>query len=633
MKKKIAIFLAFVLFFELCRLIFMFCYWDIYRAYSLLDWLKALSHGFAHDFTVSGLIMLVPFALEIVRILRPGAWHDITMRLWFSIIILPVLTFLGVDFVLYGFWGFRLDTTPLIYLFDDPVEALKLSPPAALVASPIALILFLWLIQKPLRRLFPAVSPNKQTATDRSSRFTIERATGHRLSHILMALAMILFFILLERSVTLGTAYYTTDMRLNQAAINPVYSVWYSLNRPSDFRAQYRFMGDEDCRAALAELESVPSLQAPSDSLPAGPSVSLLSVKRPNILLILLESFSGMACHALSPEANPAIMPCIGELYSSSVAFTRFYANSFRTDRGMASVLAAYPSQPCYTVMNNPAKVGSLQYIPQRLREYGWTTQFIYGGDAGFTNLKGFLHAGAIDDIVEKDDFPSEQLTIQAGAPDEFLFDRLYNIIGMETEAQRRDSTLAPFFKATLTLSSHEPFDTPFGRFDDPYINSVAYTDSCLGLFIDRLRVSPSWDNLLVIAVADHGYANYPPGVQNHEMKRQLIPMLWTGGAIARPITVPALASQVDIAATLLSQLGLPHDDFNFSHDIFDAGAPRFVEYTWPDGFGFLTDSIRYIQDNEYDGHGLDGTFDPEGKAERWGKALLQALFDDLAER
>lgn len=632
MKKKIALFLAFVLFFEICRVIFMFCYWDIFSTYSLFDWLRALSHGFAHDFTMAGLLMLLPFVLEIIRMLRPGAWHDITMRIYFSVIVLPVLLFLGVDFVLYGFWGFRLDTTPLIYLMDNPVEALKLSPPAALIASPVGLILFLWLIQKPLKKLFPASSPGKETATDRSSRLTIERATGHRLSRILLAAAMLVFIFLLDRSVTLGTVYHTTDMRLNQAAVNPVYSVYYALRRPSDFRQQYRFMSDGECQEALAELSEAPLRYAASDSLSIAP-VSLLTTRRPDILLILLESFSGGACHALVPGADPSIMPCISRLYDSGVAFSRFYANSFRTDRGMASVLAAYPSQPCYTVMNNPAKVGSLQYIPKRLAQYGWRNQFIYGGDASFTNLKGFLHAGGVDDIIEKDDFPSAQLTIQAGAPDEFLFDRLYDMICADSEARRQDSTLSPFFKTTLTLSSHEPFDTPFSRFEDAYLNSVAYTDSCLGLFIDRLRKTPAWDSLLVIIVADHGYANYPPGVQNHEMHRQLIPMLWTGGAVARPLNVSTLASQVDIAATLLNQLGLPHDDFVFSHDIFDPLVPHYVQYTWPDGFGFLTDSVCYIQDNEYDGHGLDGTYDPNGTAQHWGKACLQALFDDLAER
>ncbi len=632
MKKKIAVFLALVLFFELCRVIFMFCYWDIYEAYPLLDWLTVLSHGFAHDFTVAGLIMLLPFALEIVRILRPGAWHDISMRIYFSIIVLPVLLFLGVDFVLYGFWGFRLDTTPLIYLMDNPVEALMQSPPAALIASPIGLIAFLWLIQKPLRKLFPESCSNKVKATDRSPRLTIERATGHRLSRILTAAAMIFFIILLERSVTLGTAYYTTDMRLNQAAINPAYSVYYAMKRPADFSVQYRFMDDETCRNALIGLETAPARFAQPDSV-LQPRISLLNTDRPNILLVLLESFSGSACHAIAPEADPAIMPCINALYGSSVSFSRFYANSFRTDRGMAAVMAAYPSQPCYTIMNNPDKVGSLQYISGRLKEYGWRGQFIYGGDAAFTNLKGFLHAGGIDDIVEYTDFPEEQSTSQWGVPDEVLFDYLYNSICSESEARRQDSTLTAFFKATLTLSSHEPFDAPIHKFEDPYINSVAYTDSCLGLFIDRLSHSPAWDNLLIIAVADHGYANYPPKVQNHEMKRQLIPMFWTGGAVARPLTVPTLASQVDIAATLLHQLGLPYDDFNFSHDIFDPKSPHFVEYTWPDGFGFLTDSIRYIQDNEYDGHGLDGTEDPNGTAQRWGKAYLQALFDDIAKR
>ena len=51
------------------------------------------------------------------------------------------------------------------------------------------------------------------------------------------------------------------------------------------------------------------------------------------------------------------------------------------------------------------------------------------------------------------------------------------------------------------------------------------------------------------------------------------------------------------------------------------------------DGFGFVTDSCTYIQDNKRDGFALSDSDDPEGKAERWGKAYLQRLYDDLSER
>ena len=112
-------------------------------------------------------------------------------------------------------------------------------------------------------------------------------------------------------------------------------------------------MDDETCRNALIGLETAPARFAQPDSV-LQPRISLLNTVRPNILLVLLESFSGSACHAIAPEADPAIMPCINALYGSSVSFSRFYANSFRTDRGMAAVMAAYPSQPCYTIMNNP---------------------------------------------------------------------------------------------------------------------------------------------------------------------------------------------------------------------------------------------------------------------------------------
>ena len=131
-----------------------------------------------------------------------------------------------------------------------------------------------------------------------------------------------------------------------------------------------------------------------------------------------------------------------------------------------------------------------------------------------------------------------------------------------------------PFFAAMLTLSSHEPFDVPFAKFDDPMLNAMAFTDACLGRFVERVRQTPVWKDLLVILIADHAYP-YPYGIANSDALRHRIPMLWLGGAVRRPTVVETYGSQSDLAATLLAQLGIASRRFPFQPRPVRSGAPQ----------------------------------------------------------
>ena len=105
-----------------------------------------------------------------------------------------------------------------------------------------------------------------------------------------------------------------------------------------------------------------------------------------------------------------------------------------------------------------------------------------------------------------------------------------------------------------------------------------------------------------------------------------------TTNEVAIFVSIPN-GQQTDLAATLLTQLGYDASAFPFSHDMMSQEVPHYAFYAWPDGFGLLSETASYVQDNNYDGHPLTGSDDPEGKAERMGKAYLQRLYDDLSKR
>ena len=659
------IFASVVGFFLVGTIIFMVFHYGVYGQYGIGDWLQVLIHSVPQDLTVAGYVVAVPLIVKLFHLWLPGNWYRLLMYWVLGILFFVVLFLWLTDLVLFGYWGFRLDATPLIYLLDNPAEALASAPWWMYVLGIGGILLILYVVEWLLHKLMPSPQRShshlwREACSNRPE--PLRRRIIHTLQGLLFAGIVFLCIRggVSESTMNVGRAYFSTEMNLNQAAVNPVFSFLYSLSKQKNYDEMYRFMTDEECDEALDELNRL--TVNTSDSL-RSVRQTLLKTNRPNILLIILEGFSGKACTALYPDADPRVMPELTRLYKEGLGWTRFYCTSWRTDRGVASILASYPAQPTTTVMKDQSKCNHLQYLPQRLKEEGYHPQFYYGGDANFTNMLGFLRAGGIEEVVSMNNFSRAERMQQWGAPDEVVYNRILEDVrkgakGSEGSKGSKGSESSkgsegedgPFFKVVLTLSSHEPFDVPsFNRLEHPFANSFAYADSCLGRFIDELKADPQvWNDLLVVVLPDH-CSYYPENMEFQEPDRYHIPMVWTGGALQLPLdadgaeihSMDALGDQTDLSATLLGQLGIHHKDFNFSKDLLDPATPRYAFYDYPDGFGLLADvcdttgvkTICYTQDNRQVDVPLKWSYDPEHQAQRWGKAFLQRLFDDLDKR
>ena len=136
--------------------------------------------------------------------------------------------------------------------------------------------------------------------------------------------------------------------------------------------------------------------------------------------------------------------------------------------------------------------------------------------------MRSYFISSGFQSIVSDKDFPVSDLLSKWGANDGTTFIRFSELI--------QNQQKHPFMKVFLTLSSHEPFDVPYHHFDDPYLNSVAYTDSCLGAFVDCFRQTPQWNNTLIILVPDHAM-RYPAGVQEPDIVRHhTYGLVWRSG-------------------------------------------------------------------------------------------------------
>lgn len=277
-------------------------------------------------------------------------------------------------------------------------------------------------------------------------------------------------------------------------------------------------------------------------------------------------------------------------LAGEGVLFTNFYATGDRTDKGLVGILSGYPAQPITSIVKNPGKTQRLPYLNHYLRNLGYNTSFVYGGDVDFANFRSYLTNSQFDHITSVDDFPPEYNTSKWGVHDHIVFQRAL---------QEIDTARTPFFKVILSLSSHEPFDVPMvtqfpgNDGESLFVNSCYYTDKSIGEFMVRARNAPWWENTVIIFIADHGH-RFPRNKEIKDKERYRIPLLMVGGAITRDTTIHTIASQTDFANTLLGQLSQPSSAFTFSKNILSPSVQSFAVYFFNDGYGYI-DNERYI--------------------------------------
>lgn len=573
------------------------------------DYFQVILHGLLLDCTISGYLTAIPLLLVLVSIWIPGTFYKKLLKGYFLIIAILVAAIFAVDVALYGYWGFRLDATLFFYL-QSPADAMASVPLRDFVLQ---LLLFAgytyliyWLFKRLIIPLFPATPVRKRL--------------GGTIAVLLMGGIL---FIPIRGGVTTSTAnvgmvYFSKNQFLNHSAINPTFSLIASMTKQQDFATQFDFFPEEERQERYAALTHH------NDSLTNSTAkTELLTTDRPNILIILMESFSANAVEAVGGE--PGVTPNLNRLSKEGITFTNMYANSFRTDRGLVAVLNGYLAQPTTSIMKYPAKSQTLPSIAKSLGEVGYTADMLYGGDINFTNMQSYFFSSGYSKITADRDFPLTSRLSKWGANDDITFSHLYESI------KDRDEK-SPWLSTFLTLSSHEPFEVPFHHLEDPYLNSVAFTDSCIGSFVDKLKELPVWKNTLIVLISDHGF-RYPSSLKDYEPRRFHIPMIWLGGAVKEPVIVDTYANQTDLAATLLSQLNLSHDQFAFSRDILDPGYPKYSFYTYSNGFGFMDSTGVSVHDNESNRLLIE---EPASNSENRinnGKVLLQTLYDDLGSR
>ena len=674
MKRLAVLLLLWMLTFALGKLAFVaLCHGQ--EVIRISDLVAIQWHGLPMDLSVTAYLLLLPWLCCWIGSNWSASWRLLrwVLVIFNALAALAIVACIVGDIVLYPFWGFKLDATIWTYI-DSPKDAVASVSIGfviltLLISLALAALLF-WLLCKSLgvqRRWYAASATALRGRTIGSTR---SRALlrGRRLLGFLLRntgyllLGGVLFVCLrgglTESTMNVGNAYFSERQFLNHAAVNPAFSLLASSQKVEHFNQLYRSMSSEEADRLLAGLYPITSPAAANSeeseyseysdysdhsdhsdysdySAPSAPPI-LLRTSRPNILLIFWEGCGGQLTASLGgPDGPAAITPNLDSFAQTGIFFSELRANSFRTDRGTLSTLSGHLSYPTHSLMKMASRARKLPSLARSLAAAGYSTSFIYGGDVNFTNMKGYLLSTGYQHILADIDFShSERTSSKWGVSDSILFRRLFD----ELTAPPTDASLpaTPRFTTALTLSSHEPWDVPSSyrlpTDADEKVAAFRYTDHHLGQFIRRMSQTPQWKNLLIIILPDHGVQ--AAGVSKREEPRFFhIPMVWTGGAIAGACQVTALMNQSDLPATLLAQMGLPHENYPWSRDVLSPAYVRtFIYSTFNDGFYLCTPTASAFYDNKSQQTTAYGDTLQTDSLVRLGKAILQRSYDQLEE-
>lgn len=557
-----------------------------------------LWHGLHLDSVTACYILLVPLIVVLISgFFRNFALRKVLMPYYVIIGVLMALVF-AIDTILYYYWGAKFDAAELFYAANPSEIFINLKVWVVIVA-----VLALGALSfHYCRRLAHATTAKVGKLKNRWSLLMLLLVAG-------------LLFLGMRGSVTQSTAnpsyaYFSRYSFCNHSALNPVFNLMHSMFKTQDLTKEFDIMPIDEAESIVA-----PCYETDGEIID-----TLLNCQRPDILMIIWEG--GGSQMVMNDSVGPNLMRCSRE----GVNFNNCYANSFRTDRGIVSLLSGWVALPTTSLIKMNDKCQRFPGIAETLHDNGYATRFIYGGDVDFTNMRGYLHEVGFERVGGNEEFPGSRRLSPWGAPDAYLM--------LPSVLQYNVSDTTPRFDVMLTISSHDPWQVPMQRLKDERLNAFCYTDSCLGVLLDSLRQSPEWKKLLVIIVPDHGVpfstaqATGSPAVAK-------IPLIMTGGAVRGHRDLSPIMNQTDIAATLFAQMGIDAKGFIFSRNVLSpsySNRYRFAFHSFKNGINLFDDdnTILQLDCTDVSVNAVNG--EATSDKVRFMKALLQYIYQKSGE-
>ncbi|MEK9720266.1 MAG: LTA synthase family protein, partial [Quisquiliibacterium sp.] len=286
-----------------------------------------------------------------------------------------------------------------------------------------------------------------------------------------------------------------------------------------------------------------------------------------NLVLVSIESLGADYVESFGGQAG--LTPNLDRLAREGLMFTNLYATGLRTVRGLEALTLSIPPTPGRAVPMRANNKG-FQTIGGVLAQKGYEPLYLYGGYSYFDNMRDFFGGNGYT-VVDRSAIASDQISHETiwGVADEDLFKLVIRQI------DQRDAIGKRVFAHVMTTSNHRPFTYPAGRIDlasgSGRQGAVKYTDWAIGQFIAQAAKRPWFSRTVFAFVADH--TSHGRGRTDLPLENYRIPLVVYAPGILAPGRVDTLASQIDVAPTLLGLLNLDYESRFYGHDILREGA------------------------------------------------------------
>ena len=376
-----------------------------------------------------------------------------------------------------------------------------------------------------------------------------------------------------------------------------------------------------------------------------------LTPRHKNVVVIILESFGQEFVGALNPQLDggryKGVTPFLDSLIGVSTTYENSFANGRKSIDGMPSVLSSIPMfvEPFFLT---PASLNHLSGLARELNGEGYHTAFFHGAQNGSMGFEAFARSTGFGQYYGRTEFDADP---RFGGENEFdgtwaIWDEPF----LQFYAQKMSEMKQPFMTAVFTASSHAPYKVPeryAKQFPEeggtPLHKCVRYSDMALRKFFETARRQPWYKNTIFVLTADH------TSLSTHEeyqtpLGRFRVPIIFFDpSGDMKPGRRPGIAKQIDIMPTLLGYLGFQHPFVAFGNDLTHLPATLNYEVAYLNGVyvfaqgdyvllfdGSQTTGVFDYKKDRLMVHNLKGRVPQQAAMERLLKAIIQSYMQRM---
>ncbi|MDP4683651.1 MAG: LTA synthase family protein [Crocinitomicaceae bacterium] len=586
--------LFWLLVFDLQRILFSIHNWDKFKDISWGDWFLAFVYSFRLDMATAALLSFLPLVMLTIYFVSPGKWPARFFKIILFIEIIIAACIHGGEINAYTEWNHKLTTRVFTHLLN-PDEVVRTADYGMMVWFTIYAFIEIFIGYFLQRKLFP---------------LKVEKQSLNWFIRIPVAVVFLGFFgsgfFLLARGgtqqipINIDSAYYSKDYATNDLSVNSVYYFFKSfiLYNRSEKGVGFPLIEEKKAKQQLADFFDYPKNH----------SNYILTTDRPNIVFIILESWTSNAVGALNNGIGAT--PYFDKLSEKGLLFTNIYASGSTSEVGNASIFSGYPALPEVFLSMQPDKHRKIPSLNQELKKWNYTSHYLFSGDLKYGNIGGFFMDHGFDVVEDENDFPSGLKHGKLNYYDEDL----YKIF-----LKKINKTKEPFMHCAFTGSTHSPYDFPrknskkWNGSEAAFMESMYYADECLNDFLTEAKTKPWYNNTIFVLVADHGHA--APEIQNPSVSAFFkIPLLIYGEPLKKEYQgkkIDKIGSQSDIARTIAYQLKGDAEQFKWSKDLLNPQAPEFALHTVIRGYGWVSKQGNFTYNFDMSNN-LDNTYTVE---------------------